>query len=304
MHKNKYSILETISLYDLNDINDTDDKDNKDNIDIIDDKDDIVNIYRIDDIDDRIDRIDKKNITNDIANDITNNNQEEKNLNFRSLKLNKYYNKKKTINNYNYNSKVNHKKIMCQNFIDNNICIYMDKCLYAHNLQEQIIDIKRKKIFELLDSIDVLPNIDYITHKEIYKELNIFTKLCNDCINNKCTGGFNCKFGSPLQKYLVCYDDLNYGNCKDNNCNRIHLTKKGFNPQYNNISKKINNSPISNMEILYPFMNNINNLLINISNNNDDNLENDDLENDDINNILSDDECLNSIFIEKFIFDD
>lgn len=273
MHKNKYSILETFSSPDSDDINKNINNQNENSND---------------------------SDTSDI-NSINDENNTEHNLNFRAIKLNKYYNKKKNINKKNnYDLKLNHKKIMCQNIINNNCCIYQDKCLYAHSLQEQKIDIKRKKIYELLDSTDDLSNIEPYKYKELYKELQIFTKLCNDCMNNKCTGGFNCKFGAPLIKYLVCYDDLNYGNCTDNECTKIHLTKRALKPQYNNISTKINTPNINNLQMLSPFMNNINNLWNNMSNINyyeEDNSISD-------NNISSDEDCLKSIFIEKFIFDD
>lgn len=277
MHKNKYSILETFSSPDSEDIN--------------------KNLNNEEDNEEENNDSDTYDITN-----INNENNTEYNLNFRTIKLNRYYNKKKNINKKNYDLKINHKKIMCQNIINNNCCIYQDKCLYAHNLQEQKIDIKRKRIYELLDSNDGLSNIEPYKYKELYKELQIFTKLCNDCINNKCTGGFNCKFGSPLVKYLICYDDLNYGNCTENECNKIHLTKRYLKPQYSNISTKINTPNINNLQMLSPFMNNINNLWINIPNLNCYDEQYNDIS--DIDDISSDEDCFKSIFIEKFNFDD
>jgi len=190
-----------------------------------------------------------------------------------------------------YFNKYNHKKIMCQNYILNNICTYGDKCLYAHNLDEQRIDIKRKKILNILSSTESLDNQDLHLNRELYKELCIFTKLCNECTNKKCTGGYNCKFGAPLEKYLICYEDLNYNNCTDINCKKIHLSKRGLKPQYSNISTHINKPLINNINMLIPFINNLNMLNIPTTMSTD-NLY---VENNDM-----DENCDESIFIDKF----
>jgi hypothetical protein len=253
------------------------------------------------------------------------------------LKNFKTNNKRKQFKTNPYDNKHNHKKIMCQNFIDTNSCTYKDKCLYAHNREEQKIDIKRKKIFDILDSKTDLSSLEYYKNKDIYKELQLFTKLCNECVKNKCTGGNNCKFGAPYEKYLICYDDLNYGSCKDDKyCNKIHLTKRNLKPQYSNIYSNITKPPINNIKMLSSFMNNMNNINQNIlnyttstttgtttnDNNNDNNLDNNNLDNNLDNNNLDnnldndsvdtdinieniydnsdDSECEKSIFIDNF----
>jgi hypothetical protein len=73
------------------------------------------------------------------------------------------------------------------------------------------------------------------------KDLLTYTKLCDNCINKKCTGGYNCKYGSCLQKYLICYDDLNYNHCTDKNCEKIHLSKRNLKPILNKIYYTIDN---------------------------------------------------------------
>jgi len=174
--------------------------------------------------------------------------------------------------------------------ISNGSCTYTDRCLYAHILDEQKIDIKRKKIYELLDSIIDLSFIDVNKHKDIYKEFLLFTKPCLDCINNKCTGGNNCKFGSPSIKYIICYDDLNYGVCEDSNCDRKHLTKRGLKPIYNNISTILHQPTIDNIIMLKPIIDNL--LLFNMNKTNI-NLTNEDSD-------ISDEECEKSIFNSKY----
>ena len=208
------------------------------------------------------------------------------------------FNPKKNIWNYEKkDKKINHKKILCQNMIINGLCVYADRCLYAHKLDEQKIDIKRKKIFDIIDSDIDISFIDVNKHKDIYKEFILFTKPCLDCINNKCTGGNNCKFGSPSIKYIICYDDLYYGTCEDTSCERKHLTKRGLKPIYNNISTHLNKPLINNINMLKPIINNL--LLFNNNNNNNNN------NNTNINNIIndydaSDDECDKSIFNSKY----
>ena len=202
------------------------------------------------------------------------------------------YNPKKNTWSYEKkDKKINNKKILCQNMIMNGSCIYTDKCLYAHKLDEQKIDIKRKKIFELLDNSSDLSFIDVNKHKDIYKEFVLFTKPCLDCVNNKCTGGNNCKFGSPSIKYIICYDDLNYGTCDDPKCERKHLTKRGLKPIYNNISTLLNKPPIDNINMLKPIINNL--LLFNNISKTNINYINDDSD-------VSDDECEKSIFNSKY----
>jgi hypothetical protein len=202
-----------------------------------------------------------------------------------------YIPKKNTWNYEKKEKKINHKKILCQNMIIHGSCAYTDRCLYAHKLDEQKIDIKRKKTFDLLDSNSDLSFIDVNKHKDIYKEFMLFTIPCMECINNKCTGGNNCKFGSPFLKYIICYEDLNYGICEDNNCERKHLTKRGLKPIYNNISINLNQPSIDNINMLKPVINNL--LLFNNINKSINNLTN--AESD-----TSDDECEKSIFNSKY----
>ena len=80
----------------------------------------------------------------------------------------------------------------------------------------------------------------------------MFTRLCNDCISHKCSGGYNCKLGAPMKKYYICYDDLNYNMCRNNLCNRIHLSKRNLKPILKKISNTIINTSITNKSIVNP----------------------------------------------------
>lgn len=120
----------------------------------------------------------------------------------------------------------NTKKIICFNIINLDKCIYNEKCKYAHSLDEQLIDIYRQKAINLLKSND-LSKLNLIKYKHIRKNLITLTKICKDCINKKCPGGYNCKFGACSYDLLICKDDLFYGNCENLNCDKgKHLTNK------------------------------------------------------------------------------
>ncbi len=65
---------------------------------------------------------------------------------------------------------------------------------------------------------------------ELQKHLYILTKVCPECINRKCAGGVNCKFGVYLPSLQICYEDMFSGKCINKECKKVHLTKRGFNP--------------------------------------------------------------------------
>jgi hypothetical protein len=176
------------------------------------------------------------NISNNNLNNSTSqiNKFNQNNQNNKFNKFNKFKNIKK---------KVNYKKILCINYIYDNKCVHQNRCSYAHSLEEQNVDAYRQKTIDLLNSSNDLSYIDFSSYQNKYlmKDLLTYTKLCKNCIGKKCTGGYNCKFGSCLEKYLICYDDLNYGVCKDENCKRIHLSKRGLKPIMNKIYYTLDN---------------------------------------------------------------
>lgn len=120
------------------------------------------------------------------------------------------------------------KNILCLNILNNRYCPYKNNCTFAHGLVNQTIDPMRNKIFNMIDYDIDLSDVDFINNMEIYNSMLKLTKLCHKCANNTCIGGYNCKFGSCVKKYQICYDDLVYGKCKFPNCEYVHLTKKGL----------------------------------------------------------------------------
>lgn len=119
------------------------------------------------------------------------------------------------------------KKMLCNNVLTCGECHYGDKCMYAHNLSEQNVDSFRKKAYDIISGKE---KISYKPDKELTKALLQLSKVCEDCIKNKCPGGYNCKYGALDKKFQVCADDLRYGICYNTTCNCVHLTNKGLIP--------------------------------------------------------------------------
>ena len=197
----------------------------------------------------------------------------------------------------------NFKKLLCYNIVNNNDCIYKNKCMFAHELAEQKKDILRDYIYKIILIHDDLCNVNIFENKSLMNELLIYTKECKNCINNKCPGGYNCKFGACTKELKICYNDLLYGKCFNilkNEINKygktykrcmngIHLTEKNLVPynqrlnvdfnitnnilfpcetisffnKQNTISLLLNDNTISKIRI---FLNKINNKNINIIN--------------------------------------
>ena len=126
------------------------------------------------------------------------------------------------------NNSNNHKKILCNNMLKFGVCNYNNKCLYAHHTDEQNIDNIRKRAYDIIKSTDNNLNIDLSQDHELAKTLIQLTKICNDCLNKICPGGYNCKYGTFDKKYQLCYHNIMYGHCQNGEkCQYIHLTDKG-----------------------------------------------------------------------------
>ena len=137
----------------------------------------------------------------------------------------------------------NFKKLLCYNIVNNCKCVYKNKCMFAHTLDEQIKEPIRLYIHNMLYKWEDLSEINLNEDKTLLDELIILTKECKNCINKKCPGGYNCKFGTCLRENKICYNDLMYGKCynmlmevnEDNNIlckciNGIHLSEKKLIP--------------------------------------------------------------------------
>ena len=136
----------------------------------------------------------------------------------------------------------NYKKILCKNINIHGKCIYNNKCLYAHSIEDQKIDSIRVEAYNMIKNDDNLSYIDLSSNKYLYNNLQILCKLCKSCNDGICTGGYNCKHGAYNKKYVICHVDLNKGICPG--CDKIHLTSKGLIPYgkriIENMKTKIN----------------------------------------------------------------
>ena len=140
-------------------------------------------------------------------------------------KSNKFgYVKKKTVRNENRNFK----KILCSNMIGSGACPYGNKCVFAHNLDDQSIDSNRQAAYKILISSDKI-TVDLQKDHYLYRSLLGLTNMCESCSKNKCKGGYNCKYGACAKKYHVCIRDLQTGDCVDD-CGCVHLTERGLKP--------------------------------------------------------------------------
>jgi hypothetical protein len=123
----------------------------------------------------------------------------------------------------------NKKKILCNNILKKDRCEYGNKCLYAHDYNEQNIDDYKKNLYDLIKS-DKKVDIELNKNENLFRQLVVFSKICNECINKKCSGGYNCKYGIFDRKYQICYKNILNDSCSG--CNLIHLTDKGIKPFY------------------------------------------------------------------------
>ena len=119
----------------------------------------------------------------------------------------------------------NTKRILCYNIVTRKKCHYGKMCMYAHSVNEQVIDKIRKKAYDLIKNKISACDVNLLKDTDLFNELKQLTKLCKCCDNEQCSGGYNCKYGVFNKKYQVCYNDLMYGNCKKKSCKLVHLTK-------------------------------------------------------------------------------
>lgn len=141
----------------------------------------------------------------------------------------------------------NVKILLCNNTVNGNKCAYRSKCMFAHDLNEQIIEPKRVIIYKMINEYDDLSLVNIYNDKELFNEMVILTKECKNCLAGKCPGGYNCKYGTFKKELRICNEDLFCGRCQNKiddtlRCkNGIHLTEKKLIPynQRHNIEVNI-----------------------------------------------------------------
>ena len=143
-----------------------------------------------------------------------------------------------------------YKKIMCRHIVNHGNCSQGTKCHFAHSLDEQVIEVDRKIVYDMIDNNINLSHIDLNTDKQLYETLKILTTLCSKCIEKHCSGGYNCRTGACTKKYQVCERDLNYGFCNIQHCGLVHLSKKGLKPYKKDDEKKLSKITVSALSFL------------------------------------------------------
>lgn len=148
---------------------------------------------------------------------------------FKKNKVHICENKKKRFNKFYLRN-----NILCVNILQSGKCPHGNKCVFAHSYKEQIINNDKQQALNLLNNNN-LKDIDLIEDTKLYNNLHILTKLCNECVNNICPGGYNCRHGACNEDILICNNDFNKGDCKNfvekGSCiNGSHLTLKGLIP--------------------------------------------------------------------------
>lgn len=191
----------------------------------------------------------------------------------------------------------NEKRLICFSIINNEKCNYGSNCTYAHSLDEQVIDEDKKFIYQVVFD-EKLMNFFSMTNPktdEIYKQLLFLTHICDNCANNKCTGGYNCRNGVNNPSIKLCKNDLLTGEClnkiinisvnesiikklrADNfepcenykGCiNGHHLTDRSLIPYYKYIHQKENSKKNKYQSVRYIDINPLNRIFKNNNNNN------------------------------------
>lgn len=109
----------------------------------------------------------------------------------------------------------NRKRLICFSIINNEKCIYDTNCTYAHSLSEQVIDVEKKFVYQVILDKNLM-NFSFLYDTkidEIYKQLLFLTHVCDNCLEKKCTGGYNCRNGATDAVLKICKNDLLMGEC-------------------------------------------------------------------------------------------
>lgn len=111
------------------------------------------------------------------------------------------------------------KRLICFSTIHNESCEYGPSCTYAHSYDQQVIDEEKKFIYQIIFDNNLMNFFSMTNPKtdDIYKHLLFLTHLCDNCINKKCTGGYNCRNGASMPSLKICKNDLLTGECLNKN---------------------------------------------------------------------------------------
>jgi len=223
-------------------------------------------------------------------------------------------------------TRCNEKKLICFSTINNENCGYGTNCTYAHSLEQQIIDEDRKFLYQIILDKNLMNFFSMTNPKteELYKQLLFLTHICSNCMNGKCTGGYNCRNGANNGSLKICKNDLLTGECLNklidinvdpsilekintgtfeqmpcySGClNGHHLTQRNLMPYYKYVHQKESSKKNQYQSVRYIDINSLNKLFRNEYNHLYNNLYNGDSDS-------STDEEINSLFQKKCDSDD
>ena len=112
----------------------------------------------------------------------------------------------------------NRKKLLCFSVINDEYCKYGNKCTYAHDLDEQLIELDNLYVYQIILDMNLMNFFSLLNPKteQIYKKLLFYTNVCAKCVAGVCMGGYNCKYGTHDKCLKICKNDLLTGQCINN----------------------------------------------------------------------------------------
>ena len=135
---------------------------------------------------------------------------------------------------------INEKRLVCYSIINGSECQYGKNCTYAHRQEDQIIDEDRLSVYRIIldKNLRDFNNISDQKKLFLYTQLLFCSNTCEQCINMKCPGGFNCRNGTNTHDLKICKNDFLTGECLNKKCEiTIH---KNITDKITNINKADN----------------------------------------------------------------
>ena len=170
---------------------------------------------------------------------------EQKNLNKINDELIKIINKNISNNYIKITATVQNKTMLCKNIISHGSCKYKHNCKFAHSIEDQIIDKDRKRAYDIITNKNV-DNINIHEDNKLLENIIQLTKVCSNCENNKCVGGYNCKNGAINKNCVVCINNLN-NICINPSCDKVHLIHTTHNLNMDFFTKLLNTNEQSDI---------------------------------------------------------
>lgn len=185
------------------------------------------------------------------------------------------------------------KRLICFSIINKEPCYYSDHCTYAHSLEDQVIDLDKMYLYQLILDRNLMNfSSQHPKADDIYKQLLFLTHLCENCSQNRCTGGYNCRHGVFDKSLKLCRNDLLTGQCLNkiveivvddkiirkiknislperySGCiNGHHLSERNLVPYYKFLHQKENNKKSEYQSVRYIDINSISRIFRNTGNN-------------------------------------